>query len=190
MGPRAEGWNANACGKANLQVSCCHTELQVMMLPILLERLVKRLLLENHAWPEHHEKTQWMVRVERLVWIHGSHSSWRRQETWEGREVPEEDKKLERPATKIQQAVRKFWQKGNVSPQRAGWCRLSILQDQLSAPAVILKSIAGAKTGVVLIHPSDADPWVNGEQRFRTNHCVASFLDLRARAKIRQSVSR
>lgn len=25
-----------------------------------------------------------------------------------GREVPEEDKKLERPATKIQQAVRKF----------------------------------------------------------------------------------
>lgn len=131
-----------------------------------------------------------MVRVERLVCIHGSHSSWTRQETWEGCEVPEEDKKLERPATKIQQAVRKFWQKGNVRPQGVGWCRLSILQDQLSAPAVILKSIVGAKTGVVLIHPSEADPCVNGEQRFRTNHCIASFLDLRARAKIRQTVPR
>ena len=120
-----------------------------------------------------------------------------------GHTVPEEDKKLERAAKFLKktrnlrglpQRFNRPWEsfdRREMSVHKGvGWCRLSILQDQLSAPAVILKSIVGAKTGVVLIHPSEADPCVNGEQRFRTNHCIASFLDLRARAKIRQSVPR
>ncbi len=82
-----------------------------------------------------------------------------------GHSIPEGNKKLEKAAMKIQQAVRK---KGNFTPQRVDSSQISILADHFLrddlTPAVILKNIIGAKSGIALIDPSEAEPWVNADK--------------------------
>ena len=92
-------------------------------------------------------------------------SGWNHFKEWlskMGHPVPQADKHLEKAAQKIQNAVRK---RKDIQKQKVTASQINIMPDHFlkddKTPAVILKSMIGAKSGVILLDPQDASAWIN-----------------------------
>ncbi len=92
-------------------------------------------------------------------------SGWIKFKEWlekMGHPVPHTDKHLEKAVQKIQKAVRK---RRDIGKQQVLASQINILPDHFlkedRTPAVILKTMIDAKTGVILMDPQDATVWIN-----------------------------
>ena len=82
-----------------------------------------------------------------------------------GHPVPDADSNIELAAQKIQRAIRK---RKDLPLQKIKASQVSILPDHFlrhdKTPAIVLKNIIDAKTGIILLDPEDASPWINGDK--------------------------
>ena len=92
-------------------------------------------------------------------------SGWNHFKEWLsklGYPVPQPDRHLEKAAQKIQSAVRK---RKDIQKQKVTAGQISILPDHFlkddKTPAVILKTMIDAKSGVILLDPHDASAWID-----------------------------
>ncbi len=92
-------------------------------------------------------------------------SGWNQFKEWldkMGHPVPHTDKHLENAVQKIQKAVRK---RKDIAKQRVMASQINIVPDHFlkddKTPAVTLKTMIDAKTGVILMDHQDAAAWIN-----------------------------
>ena len=92
-------------------------------------------------------------------------SGWKNFSEWlskMGHPIPQTDRHMENAVQKIQNAVRK---RKDIQKQRVVASQINILPDHFrkddGTPALILKTMIDAKSGVILLDPQDASAWIN-----------------------------
>ena len=94
-----------------------------------------------------------------------------------GHPVPSSDHNLEVAARKIQNAIRK---RKDLPIQKISASQVNIIPDHFlrhgKTPAVVLKTLMDAKTGVILLDSQEALPWINSDKHLSSDSLACIVL--------------